>query len=72
MKKLSQQGLLADDKILEIMSEEKANQKERIKIPTERVQKFFPKSYSNTQIEEVIIKLCEAHYKRKHRDEPER
>lgn len=72
MKKLSQQGLLADDKILEIMSEEKANQKERIKIPTERVRKFFPKSYSNTQIEEVIIKLCEAHYKRKHRDEPER
>lgn len=72
MKKLSQQGLLADDKILEIMSEKKANQKERIKIPTERVRKFFPKSYSNTQIEEVIIKLCEAHYKRKHRDEPER
>lgn len=72
MKKLSQQGLLADDKILEIMSEEKANQKERIKTPTERVRKFFPKSYSNTQIEEVIIKLCEAHYKRKHRDEPER
>ena len=72
MKKLSQQGLLADDKILEIMSEEKANQKERIKIPTERVRKFFPKSYSNTQIEEVIVKLCEAHYKRKHRDEPER
>lgn len=72
MKKLSQQGLLADDKILEIMSEEKANQKERIKIPTERVRKFFPKSYSNTQIEEVIIKLCKAHYKRKHRDEPER
>lgn len=72
MKKLSQQGLLTDDKTLEIMSEEKANQKERIKIPTERVRKFFPKSYSNTQIEEVIIKLCEAHYKRKHRDEPER
>lgn len=72
MKKLSQQGLLTDDKILEIMSEEKANQKERIKIPTERVRKFFPKSYSDTQIEEVIIKLCEAHYKRKHRDEPER
>lgn len=72
MKKLSRQGLLTDDKILEIMSEEKANQKERIKIPTERVRKYFPKSYSTSQIEEVIIKLCEAHYKRKHRDEPER
>jgi len=43
MKKLSQQGLLDDDKILEIMSEEKANQKERIKIPTERVRKYFPR-----------------------------
>lgn len=31
MKKLSQAGELNDDKILEIMSEEKANQKERIK-----------------------------------------
>lgn len=72
MKRLSQQGLLTDDKILEIMSEEKPNQKERIKIPTERVRKYFPKNYSTSQIEEAIIKLCETHYKRKHRDEPER
>lgn len=72
MKKLSQQGLLTDDKILEIMSEEKANQKERIKIPTERVRKFFPKSYSNTQIEEVISKLCETHYRKKQRKQQER
>lgn len=72
MKKLSQQGLLDDDKILEIMSEEKANQKERIKIPTERVRKFFPKNYTNSQIEDEIVKLCEAHYKRKQRQQPER
>ena len=72
MKKLSQAGELTDDKILEIMSEEKANQKERIKIPTERVRKYFPKSYSNAQIEEMIIKLCEAHYKRKQRNNFER
>ena len=74
MKKLSQQGLLDDDKILEIMSEEKANQKERIKIPTERVRKYFPKSYSNAQIEEAIIKLCENYYKRQQqkRNAPER
>ena len=65
MKKLSQAGELHDDKILEIMSEEKANQKERIKIPTERVRKYFPQSYSNAQIEEAIIKLCEVHYRKK-------
>ena len=72
MKKLSQAGELDDDKILEIMSEEKANQKERIKIPTERVRKFFPKNYTNSQIEDEIVKLCEAHYKRKQRQQPER
>ena len=72
MKKLSQQGLLTDDKILEIMSEEKANQKERIKIPTERVRKFFPQSYSTSQIEEAIIKLCETHYRKKQRQQQER
>lgn len=72
MKKLSQAGELTDDKILEIMSEEKANQKERIKIPTERVRKYFPQNYSNAQIEEMIVKLCEAHYKRKQRNNLER
>ena len=72
MKKSSQQGLLTDDKILEIMSEEKANQKERIKIPTERVRKFFPQSYSTSQIEEAIIKLCETHYRKKQRKQQER
>ena len=72
MKKLSQQGLLDDDKILEIMSEEKANQKERIKIPTEKLRKYFPKNYSTSQIEEAIIKMCEANYKRRQKRQPER
>ena len=72
MKKLSQQGLLTDDEILEIMSEEKANQKERIKIPTERVRKFFPQNYSTSQIEEAIIKLCETNYRKKQRQQQER
>ena len=69
MKKLSQQGLLDDDKIFEIMSEEKANQKERIKIPTERVRKYFPESYTKAQIEDAIVKLCEAHYKRRQKQQ---
>lgn len=69
MKKLSQQGLLDDDKIFKIMSEEKANQKERIKIPTERVRKFFPESYTKAQIEDAIVKLCEANYKRRQKQQ---
>ena len=73
MKKLSQAGELDDDKILEIMSEEKANQKERIKIPTERVRKYFPKDFTNTQIEDTIIRLCENYYKKQHKwNTPER
>ena len=73
MKKLSQAGELDDDKILEIMSEEKANQKERIKIPTERVRKYFPKEFTNSQIVETIIRLCENYYKKQQkRNTPER
>ena len=72
MKKLSQQGLLDDDKIFEIMSEEKANQKERIKIPTEKLRKYFPSDFSTSQIEEAIIKMCEANYKRRQKQQPER
>ena len=72
MKKLSHQGLLDDDKILEIMSEEKANQKERIKIPTEKLRKYFPKDFSTSQIEDAIIKMCEASYKRRQKQQPER
>ena len=69
MKKLSQQGMLDDDEINEIMAEEKANQKERIKIPTERVRKYFPKGFSSSQIEEAIIKMCEAQYRKKQRQQ---
>ncbi len=69
MKKLSQAGELDDDKILEIMSEEKANQKERIKIPTEKLRKYFPRDFSTSQIEDTIIKMCEANYKRRQKQD---
>ena len=65
MKKLSQAGELDDDKIFEIMSEEKANQKERIKIPAEKLRKYFPRDFSASQIEDAIIKMCEAQYRNK-------
>ena len=65
MKKLSQAGELDDDKIFEIMSEEKDNQKERIKIPAEKLRKYFPRDFSASQIEDAIIKMCEAQYRKK-------
>lgn len=62
MKKLSQEGTLDDAKILEIMTEEKANQKEMFKIPMERIQKFVPNA-SKKQIDDFVLKACE-HYQK--------
>lgn len=47
------------------MSEEKANQKERVKIPVDRIRKYFPQSYTTVQIEETIVKLCEAYHRKR-------
>jgi len=68
LKKLSrEEGLSA--KIIEvIMSEEKANQKERLKIPLERIRKFFPKNYTVPQMEDEIVKMCEARFRSRNRD----
>ena len=67
-KKISQGEGLTPEVIAEIMSEDKANQKERIKIPTEKIRKYFPKNYTVQQIEDEIIKLCEKNYRNKQRD----
>lgn len=61
----SRDGRLSPDVICAIMSEEKANQKERLRIPVDRVKHFFPKSYTTARMEEEIIKLCEAQYRRR-------
>ena len=61
----SRDGRLSPDVICAIMSEEKANQKERLRIPVDRVKQFFPKSYTTARMEEEIIKLCEAQYRRR-------
>ena len=67
-KKISQAEGLTPEVIAEIMSEDKANQKERVKIPTEKLRKYFPKNYTVQQIEDEIIKLCEKNYRMKQRD----
>ena len=48
-----------------VMSEEKANQKARLKIPMERIRKYFPQSYTAAQIEDAVVKLCERDYRRR-------
>ena len=72
LKKLSQSGQLDPEKILEIMSEEKANQKERVRIEVSQIRKYFPKSYTAHQMEEKILQMLEANYKKRQRSQDER
>ena len=65
LKKEYQAKTLTVPKLRSIMGEEKANQKERLKIPMERIRKFFPKGYTPNQIEEAVVKLCENNYRRR-------
>lgn len=72
LKTLSIQGVFTKKQLSAIMSEEKANQKERVKIPVERIRKYFPKDYTTTQMEETIVKLCEAYHRKRLRDRDSR
>ncbi len=65
MKELYQQGLLDYKSIVNIMAEQKPNQKEQIKIKRELISHFFPEEYSSKQIEQVIIKLFTSWRRRK-------
>ena len=65
MHKADREGTLTTAVIQAIMSEEKANQKARLKIPMDRIRKYFPKSYTAAQIEDAVVKLCERDYRRR-------
>ena len=65
MKSLSQSGRLDTDMIFAIMTEEKGNQKETLKINTSKLKKYFPKNTTPKQMEETIIKLLERELQRK-------
>ena len=65
MKRMSQSGQLDMDMIFSIMTEEKGNQKETLKINTSKLKKYFPKNTTPKQMEETIIKLLERELQRK-------
>ena len=62
MKKRYQGGNLTVENISEILSREKANQRETIKIPTEKIRKYAPNADAK-QLEDFILKACE-HYRK--------
>ena len=64
MKKLSQSGRLDMDAIFAIMTEEKANQKETVKIGMEKLRKYFPRDATPKQMVDTILRLLERELQR--------
>lgn len=69
MKKRYRDGQLTAENISEILSREKANQRETVKIPTEKLRKFAPNA-NPQQLEDFVLKACEHYrkYLRRQRD----
>ena len=64
MRKFSEEGKLNEDVILSIMQEEKPNQKEQLRIPRDRISKYFTPGTPAKTIEDTIIKALELYRKR--------
>lgn len=59
LKKMSQEGNLTEDKIDEILSEEKPNQIPKLKFNENRIRSVLPKNVDNDQIENFVVKAIE-------------
>ena len=68
LKQLSQTGKLDIDTIFGILTQPKANQREKISFRTDEVRKFFPKNYTTAQMQEVILKLLGEYQRKRQRD----
>ena len=72
LKRLSQEGVLQDQTIYDILAEQKPNQQEQYKFKREDIRKYFPKSYTDKQVCDTIIKLLEQWQRRRERDRDSR
>ncbi len=68
LRKFSNQGRLSVDTVFAVLSEEKPNQKEQVRFMTEDIRKYFPKNYSNKDMQETIIKLLENWQRKRERN----
>lgn len=68
LKQSSQNGNLTMDRIFVIMTQPKANQREKISFRTDEVRKFFPKDYTAAQMQAVILKLLDEYQRKRQRD----
>ena len=71
LKKYSQDGKLTFDVMTAIMSEDKKGELDKVTLTSEKLKKYFPKSYTPQQMEETIIKLLEG-WSRKRQQSQER
>ena len=75
MKRHSQKGTLDIDRIFHILTEQKANQVEKVKISMDKLEDYFPRGTPPKKVEEVILKLLEYYFHQrssKTRDREER
>ena len=68
LKKLSQEGVLSDQTIYETLAEQKPNQQEQYKFKREEIRKYFPKSYTDKQVYDTVLKLLEQWQRKRERD----
>ena len=69
MRRLSQEGKLNDDAVLDIVMEQKKPENWDLKLPMDRIRKYFPRSYTPQKMEETIIKLLEMWMKKRQREQ---
>ena len=68
MKRLSQEGKLNDDTMLQIMLEQKKPENWNLSLPMDKIRKYFPRSYTPQRMEETIIKLLEGWLRKRQQD----
>ena len=69
LKKFSQEGTLSIDVMRAVMSEEKKSELDKVTLPSDKLRKYFPKSYTPQQMEATIFKLLEQWQKRRQREQ---
>lgn len=69
LKKFSQEGTLSVDVMRAIMSEEKKSELDKLTLPSDKLHKYFTKSYTPQQMEATIFKLLEQWQKRRQREQ---
>lgn len=69
MKKMSQEGRCGLDAMCDVMSEVKKDDRTAITISTDVLRKYFPKSYTPQQMQDVIVKLLDQWQKKRNREQ---